>query len=115
MAKEQNDVKNSGLNAAIGIGAAIFGAFFGGRSVASKIASSARSASRTMSEREQLLAAQSQKELILSEIESLKDEYSEQIATLKAQYNPALIEIATKEIAPKKSDIYDEKIILVWR
>lgn len=115
VAKEQNDLKSSGLNTAIGIGVALFGALFGGRSSTSKIASGVRSASRTLKEHSELKSASEQKELILNEIENLKDDFKEQIATLKAQYNPALIEITTKEIAPKKSDIYDEKIVLVWR
>ena len=117
--KEQKEMTTSGLDAAINIGASIFGAIFGNkllsRQNAGKIASSARSANKVLKERSDVkLSEQSVNDLNLA-ISELEEKFAQECDALKEANDVKNITINETQISPKKSDIYDEKIVLLWR
>ena len=117
--KEQKDMTASGLDAAINIGASIFGAIFGNkllsRQNAGKIASSARSANKVLKERSDVkLSEQSVNDINLA-ISELEEKFAQECDALKEANDVKNITINETQISPKKSDIYDEKIVLLWR
>ena len=117
--KEQKDMTASGLDAAINIGANIFGAIFGNkllsRQNAGKIASSARSANKVLKERSDVkLSEQSVNDISLA-ISELEEKFAQECDALKEANDIKNITINETQISPKKSDIYDEKIVLLWR
>ena len=117
--KEQKDMTASGLDAAINIGANIFGAIFGNkllsRQNAGKIASSARSANKVLKERSDVkLSEQSVNDINLA-ISELEEKFAQECNALKEANDIKNITINETQISPKKSDIYDEKIVLLWR
>ena len=117
--KEQKDMTASGLDAAINIGASIFGAIFGNkllsRQNAGKIASSARRANKVLKERSDVkLSEQSVNDINLA-ISELEEKFAQECDALKEANDVKNITINETQISPKKSDIYDEKIVLLWR
>ena len=117
--KEQKEMTTSGLDAAINIGASIFGAIFGNkllsRQNAGKIASSARSANKVLKERSDVkLSEQSVNDISLA-ISELEEKFAQECDALKEANDVKNITINETQISPKKSDIYDEKIVLLWR
>ena len=117
--KEQKDMTTSGLDAAINIGASIFGAIFGNkllsRQNAGKIASSARSANKVLKERSDVkLSEQSVNDINLA-ISELEEKFAQECDALKEANDIKNITINQTQISPKKSDIYDEKVVLLWR
>ena len=117
--KEQKEMTTSGLDAAINIGASIFGAIFGNkllsRQNAGKIASSARSANKVLKERSDVkLSEQSVNDISLA-ISELEEKFAQECDALKEANDVKNITINETQISPKKSDIYDEKVVLLWR
>ena len=117
--KEQKDMTASSLDAAINIGASIFGAIFGNkllsRQNAGKIASSARSANKVLKERSDVkLSEQSVNDISLA-ISELEEKFAQECDALKEANDIKNITINETQISPKKSDIYDEKVVLLWR
>ena len=117
--KEQKEMTTSGLDAAINIGASILGAIFGNkllsRQNAGKIASSARSANRVLKERSDVkLSEQSVNDINLA-ISELEEKFEKESNALKEANDIKNITINEIQISPKKSDIYDEKVVLLWR
>ena len=117
--KEQKEMTTSGLDAAINIGASIFGALFGNkllsRQNAGKIASSARNANKVLKERSDVkLSEQSVNDINLA-ISELEEKFAQECDALKEANDVKNITINETQISPKKSDIYDEKIVLLWR
>ena len=116
IAKEKSDFMGQGLNTALSIGGAILGLFGGSKtSVLSRAISGAKSAGRVLNENSQLKNASEQKELIEDELKNLSISFNNEIAALKAEYDIQNIKIEIKQISPKKSDIFDENVILAWR
>ena len=117
--KEQKEMTTSGLDAAINIGASIFGALFGNkllsRQNAGKIASSARNVNKVLKERSDVkLSEQSVNDINLA-ISELEEKFAQECDALKEANDVKNITINETQISPKKSDIYDEKIVLLWR
>jgi len=117
--KEQKDMTASGLDAAINIGASIIGALFGNkllsRSNATKIASSARSANRVLKERSDVKLSEQSVNEINAQIDELAGSFEQQAQALKEANDIKNITLNEVQISPKKSDIYDEKVVLLWR
>lgn len=117
--KEQADVKASGINAVINIGMSLFGAIMGGRGLtrttASKVATSARSANRVLKERNDVKLSEQSVDSILAQIKQLQIDFESEILKLKEQYDIRNLAIDEIQILPKKADVYDEKVVLVWK
>lgn len=114
--KEKAGVLKSGIDAAISIGTAIFGSLLGSRSSSiGKIATSARSANRVLNERKDVKNASENLEVLLNQMDEMTAKFNDEINELKDSLDLQKITLDIKEILPKKSDIYDEKIYLLWK
>lgn len=117
--KEQKDMTTSGLDAAINIGASILGALFGNkllsRQNAGKIASSARSANKVLKERSDVKLSEQNVNDINLALSKLEEKFLKESEELKEANDVKNITINETQISPKKSDIYDEKVVLLWR
>lgn len=111
VAKEQSELASAGLNALTSVAGALIGMFFGKKTTPTSIATKA---SRAMKERSQLQEAKAIQENFKEQIYKLEQSTNDEITALKAKYDIRAIELNTKEISPKKSDIFDESIELVW-
>ena len=119
VAKEKSDVTAKGLDTLMSIGTAVLGGLFGSRSSAAtkigKTVTAAKNAGKVLTERNQAKAAEENLEVLLNELDELTQKCEDEIANLKEQYDVKSIKIDEKEIAPKKTDIFGEKIVLVWK
>lgn len=117
--KEQKEVKSKGLEAAISVGASIIGAIFGknllSRSNLGKVASSAKSANKILKERNDVKFSEQSVAEISADIEALMAKFEEQAQELKDKNDVKNIIINEIEISPKSSDVYDEKVVIVWK
>lgn len=117
--KEQQDVKSKGLEAAISVGTSILGAIFGGnllsRSNMGKVASGAKSANRVLKERGDVKLSEQEVADLEAQIEALMEKFQTEASELKEQNDVQNLELTQIEIAPKSSDIYDEKVVLLWK
>ncbi|MBR8465071.1 ATP-binding protein [Campylobacter sp. faydin G-140] len=116
--KEQKDMATSGLNAAISIGTSILGALFGTKllssSNATKIATSARSASKVLKERSDVKLSEQNVAQINMQIDELMAKFQSEIEAVKSANDVKNITLNITQITPKKSDIYDENVVLLW-
>ena len=116
--KEKSDVLSRGVDTALSIGGAILGAFLGrSRSAGniSKAISGAKSAHKILNERSEAKNAQNSLSALQEELEVLTQKFEAEVDALKQSLDLKNIKLETKEIAPKKTDIYDEKISLLWK
>ncbi|QKF92858.1 ATP-binding protein [Campylobacter sp. CCUG 57310] len=117
--KEQKEVKSKGLEAAISVGTSIIGAIFGrnllSRTNLGKVASSAKSANKILKERDDVKLSEQTVAEINADIEALMAKFEEEAGKLKEKNDVKNIDINEIEISPKNSDIYDEKVVILWR
>lgn len=119
VAKEKSDVTTKSIDTLVSIGSAVLGGLFGSRTATStkinRALSGAKSANRVLTERNQVKIAEENLAVLLNELDELTQKCEDEILNLKEQYDILNIKIDEKEISPKKMDIYNEKIVLVWK
>lgn len=114
--KEQDDVASSGMDAILGIGSVIMGAIFGkSKMSANKISTSAKKATKILDARKDVEYAKQDLDELNAMLANLNEEFQNKVSELKQNYDVKQIQIQTKQISPKKSDIYDEKVSLLWK
>ena len=116
--KEQGDVKDKGIETAISVGVAILGAFLGRKplsvSTATQSARGVRSAGKLLKEKGDVQRAQEEAGRIEQEIASLGEELRQKLLEQNALFDPAVYPVETFSISPRKTDIFDVRISLVW-
>lgn len=80
-----------------------------------KVATGARSAGRVLNQQKDVGYANQSVESINNELNELIGSFQSQINEIKNKYDLKNITIEKIAISPKKSDIFDEKITLVWK
>ncbi|MBP3224225.1 MAG: DUF87 domain-containing protein [Campylobacter sp.] len=117
--KEKSDVTSQGINAALSIGSAILGSLFGrsrtSATTISKTVSGVRNAHRVLTQRNEAKNAEASVDELYSQMQALQERFDEQIAQLKESLDLKNIELGVVSLAPKKTDIYDEKISILWK
>lgn len=116
--KERLDVKARTTDTVLSIGAAVVGALFG-RKVASvgsvsRAATSMRSAGRVVKEKAEVQRAEEKLVALQQEQQALYGEINTRLAEVAAGYTLESCAIETVNIRPKKADIYDVRVALVW-
>lgn len=111
VAREQNELSSAGINALTSVAGALIGAFLGKKTSPTSLISKTN---RAIKEKSQLSEAKAAQENFKEQIYKLQQSANDEINALKAKYDIRAIELITKEISPKKSDIFDESIELVW-
>ena len=118
LGKEESDVRAKGMETAISIGSAILGAFLGRKVIssttASKSARGVRNAGQFMKERQDVQLAQEEVARLAQEMEALALELQQKVQEQSAGWDPAAVELEVVAIAPRRSDIYDVRVCLLW-
>ena len=101
------------------MGASILGAIFGKGLLSSgnigKVATSARSANSVLKERSDVKLSEQEVAQLNAQIEELMAKFEEDAGELKAKNDVQNVEVTEVEVTPKSSDIYDEKLYLLWK
>ncbi|NQS72298.1 MAG: ATP-binding protein [Desulfobulbaceae bacterium] len=116
--KEQSDVRAKGMETAISVGSAILGAFLGRKALSSTTANKSvrgvRNAGQLLKERQDVQLAQNEVSRLEQELQTMVAELQQKVQELSTGWDPALVELETVAIAPRKSDIYDVRVCLLW-
>ena len=113
--RERGQYQHQTVQTAISVGATVLGALFG-RKVTSvgnlgRATTAMRGAGRSMREREDIGQAQETADTVRRQVADLDAELQSEIATLQAEGDPVVQEIAVR---PRKADIVIERLALAW-
>ncbi len=116
--KEKSDVSARTTDTVISIGTAVLGAFFGRKVMSSgtlsRTASSIRKAGRIGKEKGDVRRAEEQIAAIEEKIEQLEMEQEAAIIKLAEKFDPAQVKTELFAIKPRRSDIFDIEVCLLW-
>ncbi len=116
--REKAQYSQQKYQTALSFGATVLGALFG-RKVASRTnigraTTAARGAGRAAKERGDVSRAVADVEAREEKLEALEEKLREELEELREEYDPDEIDIATKNVRPRKSDIAIHHVALVW-
>lgn len=118
LSKEESDVRAKGMETAISIGSAILDAFLGRKVISSttanKSARGVRNAGQLMKERQDVQLAQEEVARLSQEMEALAAELQQKVQEQSTDWDPTAVELEVVAIAPRRSDIYDVRVCLLW-
>ena len=116
--KEKEDVKEQTTSTLLSFGMTILDAFLGKKrakkSTISKAGTTLRNAGKIFGEKSDVELAEQEVEKIKESIEKLMNELEDEILQLNEKYDIDNIEIEEFFIKPRKSDITDVKLALLW-
>ncbi|RBQ30524.1 hypothetical protein CRU92_11660 [Arcobacter sp. FW59] len=116
--KEQMEASNITTNSIISIGTSILGAFFGKSSksaIASKVATSSRGVSKVLKEKNDVKAVENEINLLQTQRDELQNRLTIEIDKINQEFDISKYEVEELFIKPKRSDIYNIKIELLWQ
>ena len=116
--KEEQDATSATTNSIISIGTSILGAFFGKSSktaIVSKVATSSRGVSKALKERSDIKTVQGEIDALQSLQDGLEEKLKIEIEKINDEFNISKYTIEEFFIKPKRTDIYDIKIELLWQ
>ena len=116
--KEEQDAASATTNSIISIGTSILGAFFGKSSktaIVSKVATSSRGVSKALKERGDIKTVQGEIDALQSLQDGLEEKLKIEIEKINDEFNISKYTIEEFFIKPKRTDIYDIKIELLWQ
>ena len=116
--KEEQDSISATTNSIISIGTSILGAFFGKSSktaIVSKVATSSRGVSKALKERGDIKTVQGEIDALQSLQDGLEEKLKIEIEKINDEFNISKYTIEEFFIKPKRTDIYDIKIELLWQ
>ncbi len=118
ISKEKADVKTKTTDTILSVGAAVLGAFFGRKSVSvstiSKASTGIKNAGRLAREKGEVKHAEEALVKLQEEVEALTTEIEEKTSELAERYEVENFEIETFSIKPRRSDIFDLELCILW-
>lgn len=116
--KEQQDVQSKTADTLVSFGTAVLGAFFGRKTFSAtnirRAASGMRNVGRVSKEKGDVRRAEEMVEGVQLDIEALAVEIEEKLAQLAEEFSPEKYEVETFAIKPRRADIFDVEIVLLW-
>ena len=116
--KEEADVSDRKTSTLLSFGMTLLDAFLGTkrvkRSTTSKAGATIRSAGRIFKEKDDVELAKKRVEMIQEDLLALQDDLQEQIDTLSNEFKIENYQIEEFFITPRKSDIFDIDIAILW-
>jgi hypothetical protein len=116
--KEKQDVQTKTTDSIISFGAAVVGAFFGRKTFSagnvSKAATGMRNVGRVAKEKGDVKRAEQAVLEVQQELEDLALEVEEKVAEISEKYAIDDYPLETFAIKPRRSDIFDVKLVLLW-
>ena len=116
--KEKREATASTTDTILNIGTSILGAFFGRGNAASglsKVASGARGANKALKERGDVKIVENDLALLEEQRTSLQTTLENEISKIKEQNSITNFQIEEFNITPKRTDIYNIKLELLWQ
>ncbi|BHH84658.1 helicase HerA domain-containing protein [Desulforhopalus sp. 52FAK] len=116
--KEEQDVQSKTTDSIISFGAAIVGAFFGRKKLSAtnigKAATGIRNVGRVSKEKSDVKRAEQAVQDVQAAIDELAIEIEDKVLELGDNYEVDNFEIETFAIKPRRSDIFDLRVAVVW-
>ncbi|MGI9536289.1 MAG: ATP-binding protein [Desulfocapsaceae bacterium] len=116
--KEKGDVSAKTTDTILSFGTAVLGAFLGRKAVSSttmtRTASGIRKAGRIGKEKDDVRRAEELAAQLEQNLEELENEQARTLEELAESYDPAGVETETFAIKPRRSDIFDVRVCLLW-
>lgn len=116
--REKADVEIKTADSLVSFGAAVVGAFFGRKTFSSstigRAASGVRSAGRLVQAKNDVRRAEEEVVALRAELDGLVVEIERQAGELAAEFSTDRYAIETFAITPRRSDIFDVRIVLLW-
>lgn len=116
--KERVDVKTKTADSLISFGVAVVGAFFGRKTFSaaniSKAATGMRNVGRVSKEKSDVKRAEQDVFEIQAMLQELSVEIEEKVTEMADSFVVDNYEIETFSIKPRRSDIFDERVVLLW-
>lgn len=116
--KEKREANASTTDTILNIGTSILGAFFGKGTVSSnlgKVASGAKGANKILKERGDVKVAENEIAFLIEQKNSLQTTLENEVSKIKEQNSISNLQIEEIFINPKRSDIFDVKLELLWQ
>ena len=115
---QQSQYGQQKLSTAVSIGATVLGALFG-RKVGSvgtvgRAGTAARSMGRAAKERGDIGRAVEDVESLRQQLAAMEQQFEDDVAGLRDSADPALVDVETVEVRPRKSDIAVVECAVVW-
>ncbi|MDK9706480.1 MAG: DUF87 domain-containing protein [Desulforhopalus sp.] len=116
--KEKVDVQAKTADSLVSFGVAVVGAFFGRKALSAanlgRAATGVRSVGRVVKEKSDVKRAEEEIEELRQALEALSAEIEQKAAELADTYNPDQYEVETFTISPRRGDIFDVRVALLW-
>jgi hypothetical protein len=116
--KEKSDVSVKTSDTILSFGTAVLGAFLGRKAISSstmtRTASSIRKAGRIGKEKDDVRRAEQAAFQLETELQALEDEQREALQKLVETYDPAAVKTETFSIKPRRADIFEVRVCLLW-
>ncbi|MDH3285795.1 MAG: ATP-binding protein, partial [Acidobacteriota bacterium] len=116
--REKSQYRQQKTQTAISIGATVLGALFGRKTLSAssvgRATTAMRGASRASRDREDVGRAAENVERLVAQLEELEAEFQEKAAELEQPVDPTELELDSKSIRPRKSDIGVGELKLLW-
>ncbi|MGB3212178.1 MAG: DUF87 domain-containing protein [Desulforhopalus sp.] len=116
--KEQGDVQSKTTDSLISFGVAVMGVFFGRKTFSAgnigKAATGMRSVGRVAKEKNDVKRAEKNVEDARSDLQELAVEVEKEVCALADSFTVDNFEIETFSIKPRRSDIFDVRMVLLW-
>ena len=115
--KESNDVRAKGLETVISVGSALLGGFLGGRrgGGVTRTTQGMRSAGQLLKERQDVQLAKEEVARLEQGLETLSADKAAKLHALDDEWAPDAVAVETIAVTPRKSDIFDVRVCLLWR
>ncbi|MDR2080452.1 MAG: DUF87 domain-containing protein [Campylobacteraceae bacterium] len=115
--KEKSEAQSKTIDTIASIGTTILGAFLGKSKLGSvsKTASGVKNANKMFKERGDVQRAEQEIAAVEEEAKAKESEFQAQIKKLKDEFSLEKTPVEEVVIIPRKMDIYDEKIFILWR
>ncbi|NCB13691.1 MAG: hypothetical protein EOM78_18940, partial [Erysipelotrichia bacterium] len=117
--REEQQASSTTTDTIIAIGSSLLGAFFGksviNKTNIGKVASSAKGATRILKERNDVKYVENDIVQLQTEQENLKKSLEDEIEKINSSNLSSNYEIEEIFIKPKRSDIYNTKVELLWK
>ncbi len=116
--KEQVDVQAKTADSLVSFGVAVVGAFLGRKALSAaslgRAATGIRSVGRVVKEKSDVRRAEEEIAEIQGAMENLAAEIEQKGLELADGFDPKRYEIETFAISPRRSDIFDPRVVLLW-
>lgn len=116
--REKGQYDQQKLQTAVSLGATVLGALFGRKAASvgtvGRAATTLKGAGRTARERAGIAQVAEQVRVETRRLADLEEEFREELASLESLVDPAGLDLETVRVRPRKADITDSNVTLVW-